>query len=1635
MSEQVVENVQGTDSKKKKKGLLVLVLAIALLGAIAFWLFASGGIIVTGEARSLIKELKKDGTATIVLDKDVVINGPIVVNGKKTITGSGKITLHEKAKIEWPELEEIKSFGGVGCATVKTHDTSGMPAMFVVSPNAELTLAGSVAADATKLCNVCQVQGSGSFTLKDKATVENGRYCNVDVQEKGEFALKGGNSLNGTKFNVINKGTTAIEGGKISGTEDKTGAAVYSASKLTMSDGTVEKSACHNVYVAAGEFEMTGGTNGFSKADGIIIKQDATASITGGTMETHVKHGIHNDGKASVGKVSVIECGITNGPKGELNVDGAYVKGTYSFALANEGGTVTAKNFSTKNCEAIAICNLSGKMDLTDINLEGGRDGNISVITGEVNINGAVLDKCREKSVSISGGKVNIKNIDVQGTTGKFNGVYVFGGELYMEDAKIADTGDCGFRVDEAGYAEVKNVTIKDTTSTAIFGGRGTIIMDGVTAENIGGHGVYNTGGKVTISNFNIKTVRNVIQQRKGETIINNIVADDMELGAYCQEGTLTINGGKFTNSASNGLRVKEKTTGGLPTLELKNVTISDVAFHGISNMGIFKGENVTIKNAGMNGFYNKDTGKATVKGLKVSNITAYGISNGLKANLNMSNVSVEKVGLNKKNNAVHNLGTIVVNGLTIKRNDRNGIYNVGKLTGKDITISDITENGIYNNTDLAKTGFKGYFDVTNVTVYNTGSQGVTNMREATLKAKNLVVYDVPENGVRNHNSGIAIIDGGVIHDVDKHGINNDSSTLTLKNFEIYDVNRDQREFNLLNNSGKLTGENITLHGKAFRALYTNAKGNVSITGLKADGAGLSNVTINGKVSESKCVVSNNAGVVTLKDSTITNAKEMGLYVISGSKTTLNNVTIDKATTHGISSQGNTTINSTNLTIKNTPGAALYCNGVMTSKNLTIDNCKNGVSCRGNGCLTLAGKTNITNTEDTGIQTWGDENNGNNNSITVSKNAIVLVDTAKGHGVVNRGTLNMQEGVAFTVKNVVTESKKGIYNYNSYGVVAPKITAAKNATITIDGVKGEAVLNRGTFLMNAESTLNVANVSGMGWNAVHNYTDGAMTLGNANISEVNIEAEATVQGNAIANRNDMTLLGDIKISGIHGSGKSINSNRNFAGITNYHGTIVGTGNVIVSGEVTEGVPNADTISFGVFTEGGSVSLGNISVTDVRKNGIHVGNKYDVEENGKKVTKYEPSTLKANNISIDNATERGIYMLNSECEIQVAESLSANKTGNQGVLAAGPITVGKDVMVSNVRTSKNSDDKWNGANGLYVNAPVKVNGNVTVDGMSGITDGENQGNGIIVTSAGTLDVEGNVTVKNITTTGSAADVAPVTAAGNGLFTRGNTNIKGNVVIDNVANGYGVIATANSLKINNLTVTNSVGKEAVYTKKATVEINGGSITGRYPAKSGSYDMGIITTDEGSSLTVKNFRIEDTGGCQYGFMSRGGGALNAEAVTVTGAGMGVEGTGSELVLAGNNTIQDYETYGVHVRNTTTMTLAEGAVLNVSHLGKLNHSEAIRINNSGKLDASNATINISDVKGSAGFGVHLVAQRVKFLAKNLTISNCEQYAIYADKKISSATLVKIDSLRVTNCGFENALYNIGDVCYTLAP
>lgn len=1575
MNEQVKENVQNETKAGNKKKWLLLVVLLAVVGAGLIWWLATRNVVVSGEARTVIKQLGKEETATIVLEEDIIVDDSIVVNGKKTIKGSGKIIMYSEADITWPESESDKKFAGTGCAAVEIQKTSEMPAVLVVSSGAELTLAGDVAVDATDTCNACSVEENGSLYLKDKATIENGRYCNVAVQEGATFILKDGSVLNGASYNVINHGDTSIEGGLVSGTEEKNGAGIYSTSALAMSDGTVEASKGYNVYIADGNFEMTGGLNSNATLDGVMAKGDATVSVTDGSIENCGKHGLHNDAEMTVGKVALADCGITNGSKGTMTVEGASVSGSYTFALANEGGTVKANGFNTEDCEAIAVCNLSGDMELSNLNLDGGRDGNVSVINGNVTIKDSVLGMCREKSVSISGGVVNIENIEVNGTTGDWNGIYVFGGELYLNGCNMKEIGSSGVRVDQAGYAEIANLTIEGTEATGVFGGGGTIIGENITMTDIAGHGVYNTGGEVTLSKVTLKNVaKNVIQQRAGTTVINNIDADKMDLGAYVQDGTLTINGGSFANSNTNGLRVIE----GKAKLIVNNVTIENVAYHGISNAANVKATNVTIKNCGKNGVYTKTGATTTLKDSKVCYITEYGISNGKDATTKLENVTVSNTG--KEKNAIQNDGVMTVNTVTVTASDKQGIYNSADLSGSGLTITDVGGNGIYNSTGKAK--------LSNVRISATGSQGINN-KKATMSVDGLVIYNVPNNGIYNNESSEMTITGLQISSTGQHCINNDkTSTMQVANAELSDAGA---KYNHLNNSGKFTGNAISLSGAAMRALYNT--GEITVTKLTADGT---------EVTDKTCLVDNNKGTMTLSDSTVKNARGAGVYNVTGAKTTLNNVKIQNAVTYGIYSPVGTTVTGRDITITNVDQQAVYNAGNVEITNIAASKCQNGIITRGNGWITLSGNIKVTNMEKRAFVIWGDEGKGSVNGIKITSGSDVVIDTIGSHGIDNKGA----------------------------------------------------------FLMAEDTTLEVKNVSGSGTNAIYNYNDktvaAVMTLGTVKISGISVEATATVQGNAIANRGDLTLAGDVTVSGIHASGKNMSSNKNFTGLMNYNGTVKGNANIKVLGETTEKDGNvnvnADTVLCGVYAEGeaSDILVGNITVSNVRGQGIQVN----------------AGTLTAKDIVVDtSAGGRGIYMNNAKCTINASGKVDVKNIASKNGIETNSGTLNADeVVVANVGacgisstgttsiTKSISVANVTGKGGLHVKGTLTVGENVTIDSVSGKIASDDQGNGVIVENGANVQIGGDLKIKDVTTTVAEGTEAK-TSSNNGIFSKGTVTVNKNLEMDNVKTGYGIFCNANSLTVNgNTTIKNVTAKNVILVKSgSSVTLNGGKIEGKL-------SDGVVMADgAGVKVTVKNLTIENSGAAKYGLYCKNSAEMIAENVTTDGCGANIQSSG-KATFAGNCNFKNFSDRGIYMDNKAELTLADGAVVSIIHEGDGSTSSGINMTNTTTITGEKATINIQDIKntgiymantvnftvgtvtvsdisGDSGHGIRLNGCTPNIKIGSLTINNCAQYAMTSNSAIDDKEKLFISALTVSDCKDDNKLNNIGANCYQMTP
>ena len=344
-------------TQRSKKPLLItiscLIAAVIIFGVVLVLTQCDNGAF-TPNGGALGKQLAAEGTATITLNEDVILDAPLVVNGNKTIIGSGKILLKVKQDGSWPESE--KPSWGMGCAKVEAEDASAMPAALQVSKDASLNRQGSITVDAEGNANGIRLESGAQLKLSETAVIKNGRYANLIIAEGAQAEIAGGEIADGSKFNILNHGTLNVTGGEISGA--KTGANVYSTGAFTQSEGTVSLSGLHNVYIAAGSFAMTGGVNTSAAKDGIVVAEGAKADITGGEISVCI-HGLCNNGQASTGKLTFSECGIMNYEGAVLDIKGTTVDTSEVYCLANSGGKITAEDFTAKKCDTVAVYNFS----------------------------------------------------------------------------------------------------------------------------------------------------------------------------------------------------------------------------------------------------------------------------------------------------------------------------------------------------------------------------------------------------------------------------------------------------------------------------------------------------------------------------------------------------------------------------------------------------------------------------------------------------------------------------------------------------------------------------------------------------------------------------------------------------------------------------------------------------------------------------------------------------------------------------------------------------------------------------------------------------------------------------------------------------------------------------------------------------------------------------------------------------------------------------------------------------------------------------------------------------------------------------------------------------------------------------
>ena len=1577
-NETTTVNTAQEAGKKKKKLWLLTIPAVVLL--LALLLVCCGGL--TGTSPGKLKNfLQSEGSGVIEIKGDVKIDEPLVVNGDKTIKGNGRIILKGELAGEWPKGSKKASSWGAGCTILDLEDTDKMSAILNVSDGATLTIDGSAKVDGNKFGNGIHVKDGGKLIVKGKSTIENGRYANIVISEKASAIIEGGSVNNAATHGVVNKGKLDITGGTLSGAE--TGAVVYNTGTATQSGGTIEKAGVHNVYIAAGTFTMTGGKNDDATKDGVSIQKGAKAEITGGDVTNSV-HGLCNDGDMSVGKITLDTCGIMNYKNGILNIDGTTVENAGTYSLGNNGGKVVAKKFTAKKGNSCAIYNFAGDMELIDVTTQGIREANITNGGGNMTVKGADLQKCNDKSIVVGNGVAVFEDIKIGGTKREKYGCYVYGGELYINNAEMKEIDSTAFKVDMGGIIEVKNATVKGVGDIGMRSDGGKMTLENVSIEDIKSHGIYNMNGEINVKNVTLKNIgKNAIQNRGGNTNADGLYAENIaNHAAYVAIGNVKVSNSTFKTMEGNGFYLVE----GENEATLKNVTVENVKKQGVNNNSKLTIDGLKVRNGQQNGIFNKDKGVVKAKNVDISGVAEHGINN--YNTMTLENSKISNTG--KGSNNLQNKGTLTIKDVDCSNSKNHGVYNTGTIKGSELEIKKAAKNGVYNN--------KGTFTVDKVTVDGAGEHGLNNA--ATMTVSNVVVKDtgVGKNNIQN--AGTLSISTATLSASKNHGIYNKGTVsgkdVTVENTKGNGVYNDGGTINAIdgltvknagdqgiNNTSKLVVSNVTINGTAKNGVY-NKSGNATINGITVSGVGehgisnaatmsLANANITGSGEGSNGI--QNAGVLTVNKAVVKDTKNHGIYnkaTISGK-----NITVENTKGNGVYNDGGTVDAIAGLTVKNSGDQGVNNKGTFVATNVDINGtAKNGIYNNGgtadiNGIfVTGTGEHGVSNAgtmtlANADIDGSGKGSNGIQNKGTLTTNATVSIKNSSNHGIYNDNVVN---GIG-TIK-IVNSAANAVYNYGG------NFTAAK---VDADTTVQHCINNAGTM------TLGTVIAKNAGENGIQNTKD------------------LTITGSA--------LLKDSKKHGIY-NGKVLDA-KNIT-IENAGDNMINNGgDLVVDGLLITGTANK-AIYNAAYAELYKVTVEGKDIINKKDGAPQKRDQQRLVDNNAGILDLTDATIKdAYAIAIANRGKANTSVTN----------VVIDKAGDYGVYVEGDARVSGDGLEINGVVKGVS-----GAEGM----PIKVAGKLSM--LDHVTIGEDDptitGSGVATSGEYPALVNNAVTMDAASSIYSGYDLRVNNApGGQGIYNKGIVWLKDMSV---EASNYGMACrytgwaylsgdiTYKNLKSNGVRI---FGKDdgAQYNNGITLA-SGTNFTVDGAAGHGINNKGSFLAAADSNVTIKNIKGNNVNAINNnnGTMSLGNVLVDGVYVNITGtntnSGNGIQ-TNNKLTLDGSAVIKNIYTNGHNDNSNSSAVVVKGS-------GSLTGNGNITVigNKAGTVDGveyatgmyngvltSKCTIELAgdiSVDTVQNQGIYVADANASVKAKNVTVKNVAKgHGVYVNNATGKFT------------------------------
>ncbi len=425
---------------------------------------------------------------------------------------------------------------------------------------------------------VTTTRGTGIYVNNGSFTVDSGAAITVNSTVKSDYswATPPGNTATNTP-NIYNG--VYVQGGSLEseGTLNVNFTGVAADQGETTSFPTEEKPKSYAVYVDKGagnsaSATVAGGTINAGQAGGVYVEGGSVA--LGGSSTVTINTGAWTD----TGETQTISS----------------LQGTYASAVYAHGGTVTMNGTITINSAAIGIVATAADTGTGTgaVTIKSGTTTITAYRSTGVYIRGGSLENSGtltvdSKITNSTGGTASTAEdaykwagADIEGDTENeniYNGVYVKGGSLISNGTlnvnftgvKNDDTTDPNAYLNQLTRSYAVRVEAGESANTTVT------ILSGEIINSVGG-GVLANGGRVTLgkegdtTGYSESNPTGLTVQTTGKEVGSNISGPNDAWGTWdyranisggdavkVDNGTLYVNGGKFTADQGNGILVR----------------------------------------------------------------------------------------------------------------------------------------------------------------------------------------------------------------------------------------------------------------------------------------------------------------------------------------------------------------------------------------------------------------------------------------------------------------------------------------------------------------------------------------------------------------------------------------------------------------------------------------------------------------------------------------------------------------------------------------------------------------------------------------------------------------------------------------------------------------------------------------------------------------------------------------------------------------------------------------------------------------------------------------------------------------------------------------------------------------------